>query len=311
MAGPRAPKPKGKAKAKGKGKAKATAKAKGPPVRKRHVRKSAFRYVRALDHVLQLSLGHGLVTYIPGPTPAPLKDRPLLTLVQDEGPQGLAAACFLQNHLKASVVTLHDVFHREWNDTKGALKAAGLWWVVLLTTCTFNVAFGPWDGAGFFGKIKGAAQELFAKTRVQDPLFQTFYNALCRDEGEPAVGSVEHQQQILDKGTQHEAYALKGPRVALCRWFHWVKAARFHDGVWNWRLMAIVAMCMELGYNRTVRELDLFGGGRKGWRRQARRAQRQPQRRSWLRESPQQHTRPGAAAAVLALQPARQRLAKS
>ena len=71
-------------------------------------------------------------------------------------------ASFL-THLKARVALVRDVFHREWNDCNNALKMSGLWWVLLLTSATFNLCCGPWEGQ--FEKIKGGALELFWKQR--------------------------------------------------------------------------------------------------------------------------------------------------
>ena len=143
---------------------------------------------------------------------------------------------------QVNLAALHDPSHREWDDARGALKAAGLYWVIPLTTCSFNLAFGPWAQAAFFGELQGAAAELFAKSVVHGPLCQSFYPALCRGEGEQPLGTLEHTSAVLALGPKHEAYALKGPRVALCRWPNWVGAVGWHGRVWNWRLLAIVAM---------------------------------------------------------------------
>ena len=66
-------------------------------------------------------------------------------------------------------------------------------------------------------------------------------------------------QQVLREGRAEDAYRLKGPRVTLCRWFHWVGAVDFHDRSWHWRLMAIVAMCLELGEHAALRQLRFHG----------------------------------------------------
>ena len=72
------------AKARARARAKAKAKAKAAPAGRSIVRKSAFRYCRALDSVLSQLLWLGLSTFIPGPDPAPLKERPVLTLVKGD-----------------------------------------------------------------------------------------------------------------------------------------------------------------------------------------------------------------------------------
>eukprot|EP00974_Lingulodinium_polyedra_P123407 11186659-Lingulodinium_polyedra.AAC.1 len=155
---------------------------------------------------------------------------------------------------------VHDVFHREWNDTKGALTRADLWWVVLLTTCTFNLCFGPWEGAGWFEKMRGASKELLRKQKATGPLWGRFYSAVCRDKGEVAVGSSDHMQQVLDAVATDEAFSLKGPKATLKRWYQWMGAAAFHDRAWNSRLLVLVAMCMEMGLAKTLSSMRILDG---------------------------------------------------
>eukprot|EP00974_Lingulodinium_polyedra_P061487 5933651-Lingulodinium_polyedra.AAC.1 len=79
----------------------------------------------------------------------------------DQGSPGYAASWFLSFHLKTRSFFLMDIFHREWNDCAGAIKGSGLWWVVLLTTVTYNLCYGPWEGAAWFEKLRAGALEYF------------------------------------------------------------------------------------------------------------------------------------------------------
>eukprot|EP00974_Lingulodinium_polyedra_P111304 10765970-Lingulodinium_polyedra.AAC.1 len=71
----------------------------------------------------------------------------------DEGSVGYAGVWFLLHHLHLRATFQRDVFHREWNDCKGAVKASSLWWVILCSTLVMNLTYGPWEGAGWFEKL--------------------------------------------------------------------------------------------------------------------------------------------------------------
>eukprot|EP00974_Lingulodinium_polyedra_P111027 10738955-Lingulodinium_polyedra.AAC.1 len=178
----------------------------------------------------------------------------------DEGSPGYAGVWHLRYHLRARLFILRDVYHREWNDVKMALGQAGLWWVVLLTSLTFNLCFGPWEGCAWFEKLVSAAVQYFALERVSNPLFQALYPAICRDKGLPEVGGVDHQQAILDEVASSEAWEKKGPHVANKRWFSWCQAHTFHDSVWHSRLLVLLSLGIQLGIYKHHSEVPLWGG---------------------------------------------------
>eukprot|EP00974_Lingulodinium_polyedra_P114927 11130186-Lingulodinium_polyedra.AAC.1 len=64
----------------------------------------------------------------------------------DEGSPGYAMAFYCLYYLKLRAVVCRDIYHRQWNDCSGALKEAGLWWVVLLCMVPFCLPVGPWGG---------------------------------------------------------------------------------------------------------------------------------------------------------------------
>ena len=109
--------------------------------------------MRTLDYLLFLLLGEGLNRFSPSPTTSPVEDRPLLVLHLDEGSPGYAMCWYLAYHIKSRVVFVRDILHRVWNDCTLALRQAGLWWVVLLTTVVFNFPFGPWNGAAWWQRL--------------------------------------------------------------------------------------------------------------------------------------------------------------
>ena len=92
------------------------------------------------------------------------------------------------------------------------------------------------------------------------PLFQALYPQLCQDLGEEPEGSQQHMQQVLERCKCHDAFHLKGPRVALKRWFEWVGAIDWHVGCWHVRLLAILSMGIQMGVWRHTSECPFWGG---------------------------------------------------
>ena len=251
-----------KAKAKGKARALATTAAGRRPASQAQTwqRKSAYRQMRTLDYLLFLLLGEGLSRFSPSPTTSPVEDRPLLVLHLDEGSPGYAMCWYLAYHIKYRVVFVGDILHREWNDCTLALRQAGLWWVVLLTTVVFNFPFGPWNGAAWWQKLLEGSNEYFSLEQWDNPLFKTMYPHICRDRGEAPVGAPEHMQLILRETADSEAFRKKGEKTALRRWFSWMGASHFHDRVWHARLCVLYSIAMRLGLYRGFEETPLWGG---------------------------------------------------
>eukprot|EP00969_Alexandrium_andersonii_P329591 14565143-Alexandrium_andersonii.AAC.1 len=178
----------------------------------------------------------------------------------DQGSPGFAGWWYLAYSLKARVVLLHDPFHRQWNDAKGAIKEAGLWWVVLLSTICHNLAYGPWEGAAWFEKIKAGADEYLQQERIGNPLFEALYAKVCADIREPALGTVAHKEKILRELRSSEAFSKKGPMTTLKRWFSWVASSRYHDRTWHSRLLIILAIGLMTGSYKSYLECPLWGG---------------------------------------------------
>ena len=167
---------------------------------------------------------------------------------------------YLAYHIKSRVVFVRDILHREWNDCTLALRQAGLWWVVLLTTVVFNFPFGPWNGAAWWQKLLEGSNEYLSLEQWGNPLFKTMYPYICRDRGEAPVGTPEHMQLILRETVDSEAFRKKGEKTALRRWFSWMGASHFHDRVWHARLCVLYSIAMRLGLYRGFEETPWWGG---------------------------------------------------
>eukprot|EP00974_Lingulodinium_polyedra_P073363 7102802-Lingulodinium_polyedra.AAC.1 len=206
--------------------------------------------------------GFGFERFLPQPgADLPLLAKPLLVLVQDEGSPNTAVYWYLRGALGLRVHLVRDVFHREWNDCKLALHRSKLWGVVLLMMLSFNVAYGPWEGAVWFAKVSEGARDLFSKLRSSDPLWRCFYEAICHDKSEPCTGSPEHMEQVLKEVAQDPCWDIKGPRAKLGRWFEWLQAVDFHDRAWHLRLLVMTYVGMELKVYKSLETTPFFTQG--------------------------------------------------
>ena len=132
--------------------------------------------------------------------------------------------------------------------------------MVLLTSLTFNLCFGPWEGSAWFEKVKGSAADLLAKEGAHGPLFSALYGPICHDLGIEGEGTWAHKQAVLEQLRTGEAFSLKGPRVTLRRWFSWFSAQGFHDRVWHQRLLAILNIALSLGVYSNYSQVPYWGG---------------------------------------------------
>ena len=126
-------------------------------------RGSALRWIAATQHQLVTMTGEGWEKYIIPDKPEQRVNAPnwpTLTLCIDQGSDGWAAAAFLTNHMRCSVLVVPDPSHRTWNDVEGALRDADMWLFCMTFITVMSIDQGPWDGAKWWEQGKQAAQEL-------------------------------------------------------------------------------------------------------------------------------------------------------
>jgi hypothetical protein len=204
-------------------------------------RLSSQDLLTALDGQLRATAGFGLGAFRPAPSEEPVPYAShrarVLTLCTDEASSNIALVCWMQWQAKLRVCHFRDPFHREWRDCQDAIKRAGLWHCVLLSTVLYNLSHGPWDGSAWFQKLREGAAEYWAKAEAGDPLVEVLYEPLCADLQEEAAGTPEHKLQVLSQAVSSSLVRKKGEKVALRRWFSWVGASQAHDRLWHSRLL--------------------------------------------------------------------------
>jgi len=230
-------------------------------------RNCAYLHIKALDHQVFLTLGVGLIAFqgIVGDHYSVAialllynTIPPTLTLHLDEGSPAYSMTWYLLHKEELRMLAARDPYHREWNDIKLGTSRAKMWHVVLLMTVVFNLPFGPWDGATWFSKIKTMAEEMVKSLTASNPLFIALYEVLCIDFGVEPVGTAEHRQLVFERMFTSEAFAVKGVKVSLRRWFGWFDAAHHYLPMWHARLMALIAIGQSIGVYKTLRDVPLW-----------------------------------------------------
>ena len=189
-----------------------------------------------------------------------LLSLPLLVLHFDEGSPNQALYCWMQYQARLRVIGVRDIYHREWNDVTLALRQAGLWRYVVLSSILFNLPYGPWNGGAWFGKLCESARDLAARDGTGGALFKALYPFACRDAGEEATyGS--HMSRMVKEMADAAAFKRKGTRAALRRWFSWMQAAMEHDPTWHSRLLAILYVGLRTRAYSSLEQLPFWRSG--------------------------------------------------
>ena len=253
-----AARPKGKAKPKRKVRA---------PISVRTVRAAAWQHLRALDKICLTTLGERLKQFaVPEVSLTnmimPLRDLPgfphTLVLHLDEGSQGFAMSWLVTFFLRLRFIFMRDPHHREWNDVRGALSDENVWWVILLSTMVFNLAYGPWESGSWWEKLQGSAVGYGQRANWTSPLFSALYESICKDWGMEPSGTKEHRQQVFESSAFGECFSRTGSKVALKRWFSWVDAFKDADNKWHSRLPGLIMFGMSTGLYHDHTEVPLW-----------------------------------------------------
>lgn len=174
----------------------------------------------------------------------------LLTVAIDQGSDCFAGQWYCLYKLKLAAVSLGDVSHRIWNDTKLALGSVGLLPVVHLMKTIYNMSYGPWNQQKWHIECAEAAEEYAATVEHSSgcPLFEQLWPLICRDRGEcDKICDAAHREAVFQEISQGSPWRLKGRKVSLTRWFAWIDAASGYDGNWHSKLLHIVYVGMKTG----------------------------------------------------------------
>ena len=221
-------------------------------------RLAALDFCVALDWMIQAVAGHGLVHFIEPDAPGggeakPMGDKSMLLLTIDQGSIGMAALWFMMSvHMR--MFPLFDLCHRCHNDALNAVKEAGMHTSLLLTIIIFNLSYGPFKGQSFWEQQCDGAKELVGRCSQDDPLVLHYLPFILQEKGLVDDGSytVESIKEDLATATW---LSVKGPRVAMSRWFTWRKAMRFWSAEWHLRLLLLTFFGLVDGWMNTAKSM--------------------------------------------------------
>lgn len=143
-----------------------------------------------------------------------------------------------------------DPHHKCWNDVRNALRAVGLWLVVLETTIACNLQFGPFDGAAFVGQIReGFEKYLSVAQGYKDVLFTFLYEGITRDahRGDlpPSSGTSSDMKRVFGEFRTAKVFTNKGTKVKVMRWFSWFDAVVVLLKCWN-KLLLVLCFILKV-----------------------------------------------------------------
>ena len=95
-------------------------------------------------------------------------------------------------------------------------------------------------------------------------LSSTVFMRASQRTGGNATGDQLHKEALLQALSVSELFEKKGERVALNRWFSWVKAAKAKESLWHLMLWVVLHLGLESGVYNSLEKLPLFKTTEKG-----------------------------------------------
>lgn len=233
--------------------------------RKKLERRASYWFLMALNNSVVQLAGFGLEAFVSPATGSTMHQYGIqmapggalgvgrggmLGLNIDQHSVGWCAVNFMKYGLGLKVEATPDVFHRCWNDVKLAMGRSGWWESVLLSSIWINVNFGPWGGAKFWRETQGAAEEYFKHNASETcGLFLALLPHIAVDRGEEErLAEAGYASEIFEMLKGGAAWATKGPKMALCRWFGWLHCIAYWLPMVSLRLVVLLYWGISMGY---------------------------------------------------------------
>jgi hypothetical protein len=150
--------------------------------------------------------------------------RPTLHSRADQGSVGWPFLSWLYQAQGIRGSLHHDDCHRQWNNSRNAIREAGLETALIEAIAAMSCHQGPWHGNAFFCIIRDAGRWYFQTRDVDCPIFLALYPELSKDLGADSgdMGSKEHMQFVFEKASRAHLLHNKGDNVKLGRWYSYV-----------------------------------------------------------------------------------------
>lgn len=181
----------------------------------------------------------------------PASLRPYLSVVADQGCDGVCASNFLQwGPWRCAVERLDDLGHGVHNDIELATAKTGLSAHQLLMKLSRNCAHGPWGEGVRFGETSAAVREYCALFMEGStcPFFVSLAPSMLEDRGEQHRACDDGIVQELFEDFQSSiVFTNLGSKVAAPRFCSAIHACREQDSAWTIGQLGFLITCLTSG----------------------------------------------------------------
>eukprot|EP00971_Amphidinium_carterae_P113959 2258104-Amphidinium_carterae.1 len=181
-------------------------------------RKSAYKWLRATEHVLQMYGHSGWRSFVPLPVELAGK-WPYISVALDQGSDGVSAMNYLLHAVRINGDLIPDPSHQFQRDLQNSWSSMG-WstWLRLLVV-PLNLMHGPWDGGARYHEYMEAGQDLAdALERGENPFLEVYRTELQQELG-LGRGPLDHGSgsELVSRLVDRIKSQRRGNKVAMCR----------------------------------------------------------------------------------------------
>ena len=162
-----------------------------------------------------------------------LSKVPLLLSCSDQGPCNMPPLNFLQySDTPHMVLAIFDIYHRCWNDVKGACRKSsfGAWRNILEYTTIMNLNYGPFGSGAFFYKKQAQLQEMLQTQSIDSDVWSRYEHLICAERKIRVPTEPSERMQLFKSLAVLPNVVQKGPLTKLMRWFSWFESCAFYEG---------------------------------------------------------------------------------
>ena len=183
-----------------------------------------------------------------------------MTISVDQEQLQLTGLSFLENSLRATVVTSYDFFHRYWNGLQDATARSGLYSVYYAAHLVYNVAYGPYQSCSWFHTILASAADMAACLEPDSPWLLRFWDGILCDQGKQydrsdAVRGRQGRERFLEGLKGKRILDIHNAKAKTSTWFSFHAAHAEWDKSIHEKGLAIAFACMRKGWIVTVEDL--------------------------------------------------------
>jgi hypothetical protein len=194
-----------------------------------------------------------LLTLNPDKTEKDPYDWEFGVVAKDQSSDGKCAYYYCAFFLGLNLEEVDDESHGAWNDTKNAIKDAGLWAHEMLMISAMNAPYGSVMSPVRLEQCRSAMEEYVRVGNWQTDLhFQYRLPRILSDEGRAnRVHDPSVAKEVWDDLAKHRIVTNKEDHVSMVRFMQAIYKSRRDDSVWNRKALKFEVICLREGYEST------------------------------------------------------------